>query len=1009
MHRPARLATLPAIVGLLGLLILPNGFLNALQPTARAAAAFIVNSGDDTPDAAPGNGVCANALGSCTLRAAIGEANSLAGDDTINISTTGTINLRSGQLDITSNITINGPGSNLLTLRGGDTAHRIFFVNAPAVAISGMTVRNGIGPSPSGAGGGIQNAGALTLTDVVVTDNQAGSGGSGSTNGGSGGGIDNSGTLTMTNCVVSNNFSGSGTLGATSSEDGSGGRGAGINNTGTLTVTNCTISGNRVQTGPRPGDNLGGGIYNGGTLTLTNVTIGHNSGAGAAGVFNAGTANVKNTIIAPPRFVGIPDVAGPFNSLGHNLVGDAGTSTGFTDKVNGDIVGTATAPVNPLLSMLFNYGGPSPTHALLPGSPAINAGTSDGAPAQDQRGVGRVGAVDIGSFESRGFSIAATGGTPQSAVIRTTFGSPLRATVSSAFGEPVSGGRVTFSAPLAGPSATFASGATAVVQIFNAGDVTTPQLTANGVAGSYQLTAAANGISNVATYSLTNTQAPTTTSVTSSVNPSNFGQSVTFTAVVASTGGTPTGTVQFKANGVDLGDPIALTGSGRVSFTTSALASGAHNISAVYSGDANFLPSEGTLAGGQRVRPTLSINDISMTEGDGGTTNAVFTLTLSSPADTNVTVSFLTMNGTATAPADYQASTGGTFFETGQTTRTVTVAVHGDTSFEPDETFFVDLSGVSGATLARGRGVGTILNDDPEGGRLRFASATFSTNEGSGSATITVERTGDTSRAVTVDYETSDLTASQRSDYNLTLGTLSFAAGETSKTFAVLINQDSFVEGTEALSLTLSHPGNQAGLGNVASATLEISDDVPETTANPLDAPGSFVRQHYHDFLNREPDPEGLAFWTNDIEVCGADLQCREVKRINVSAAFFLSIEFQETGYFVYRLHKAAYGDATSPNVEGTVPVIRLREFMADSRRTGEGVVVGKGEWREQMEAKKNAFALEFVRRQRFKDAFPASMNADEFVPGLDRNQGLLLSGGERSQLRAAPTPAPSD
>ena len=111
-----------------------------------------------------------------------------------------------------------------------------------------------------------------------------------------------------------------------------------------------------------------------------------------------------------------------------------------------------------------------------------------------------------------------------------------------------------------------------------------------------------------------------------------------------------------------------------------------------------------------------------------------------------------------------------------------------------------------------------------------------------------------------------------------------------------------------------------AALGQQSAATLQLTDDSPESAGNTIDDDEEFVRQHYHDFLNREPDAAGLAFWAGEIEGCGADAQCREVKRINVSAAFFLSIEFQQTGYLVYRTYKAAYGDATSPNVAGTVP-----------------------------------------------------------------------------------------
>jgi hypothetical protein len=178
---------------------------------------------------------------------------------------------------------------------------------------------------------------------------------------------------------------------------------------------------------------------------------------------------------------------------------------------------------------------------------------------------------------------------------------------------------------------------------------------------------------------------------------------------------------------------------------------------------------------------------------------------------------------------------------------------------------------------------------------------------------------------------------------------------------------------------------------------------------NPIGDVSFFVRQHYLDFLSREPDPSGLAFWRRDVFNCGIDLACAEVKRINVSAAFFQSIEFQETGYLVYRAYKAAYGDATSPGVPGTVPVIRLQEFQPDTQRIGQGVVVNQGEWRTQLEANKQAFALEFVQRPRFLSAFPATLTAGEFVTKLDGNAGSVLTAEERAQLVSTLGATPSD
>ena len=109
-----------------------------------------------------------------------------------------------------------------------------------------------------------------------------------------------------------------------------------------------------------------------------------------------------------------------------------------------------------------------------------------------------------------------------------------------------------------------------------------------------------------------------------------------------------------------------------------------------------------------------------------------------------------------------------------------------------------------------------------------------------------------------------------------------------------------------------------------------------------------------------------------------------------------LSIEFQETGYLVERIYKASFGDATSPGVAGTVPVIRLREFLADTQQIGQGVVVNVGEWQAQLEANKQAYALDFVRRQRFADAFPVSMTAEEFVAKLDQNADGALAGRQK-------------
>ena len=173
---------------------------------------------------------------------------------------------------------------------------------------------------------------------------------------------------------------------------------------------------------------------------------------------------------------------------------------------------------------------------------------------------------------------------------------------------------------------------------------------------------------------------------------------------------------------------------------------------------------------------------------------------------------------------------------------------------------------------------------------------------------------------------------------------------------------------------------------------------------NPLDTTGFFLRQHYLDFLNREPDQNGFNFWLHEIDKCAPAFQCTESTRINVSAAFFLSIEFEGTGDLVERLYKAAYGDATGTSTLGgthqlSVPVVRFNEFLRDTQAMGRGVIVNQAGWERALESNKETFTAEFVQRSRFAAAFPASMSATEFVDALNRNAGNPLSPAERDQL----------
>jgi hypothetical protein len=169
-----------------------------------------------------------------------------------------------------------------------------------------------------------------------------------------------------------------------------------------------------------------------------------------------------------------------------------------------------------------------------------------------------------------------------------------------------------------------------------------------------------------------------------------------------------------------------------------------------------------------------------------------------------------------------------------------------------------------------------------------------------------------------------------------------------------------------------------------------------------------FVNQQYVDFLNRFPDQSGFNFWINQIASCNGDANCIAGQRDNTSGAFFLSIEFQETGYLVERMYKVAYGDGTGTSTFGgthslSVPIVRRSEFLPDTLQMSNGVIVdpNNNAWQTILENNKIAFANDFVSRTRFTTAFPISMSAGTFVDTLNANSGNALSQSQRDSLVA--------
>lgn len=369
--------------------------------------------------------------GAGSLRHAIASAAS--GDD-IEFSVTGTITLTSGELVIDKNLAIQGPGASQLSI-SGNNASRVFYINAGVTAELGfVTIRDG----RANDGAGITNAGTLEVSGSTLSRNSAVYAGgirnfstltlintriSGNTAQEADGGIGNNGTMTVTNSTLSGNLAGGG---------------GAIWNGGGMTVTNSTISGNRAIGGGGSYYDLdGGAIYNeGGTITLYNSSISGNTAIRGGGIYTTysddfGNARLQatNSTISVNEGGGIfssvsyetltntivagntgpqGDISGAIEVANYNLIGNAASSGGITNGVNGNIVG-----VDPLLGPLQNNGGATWTHELLAGSPAIDNGlnrlVSPLVPAMDQRGTGfariRDGngdgrpMADIGAFE----------------------------------------------------------------------------------------------------------------------------------------------------------------------------------------------------------------------------------------------------------------------------------------------------------------------------------------------------------------------------------------------------------------------------------------------------------------------------------------------------------------------------------------------------------------------------------------------------------------------------------
>jgi cytochrome c peroxidase len=218
-------------------------------------------------------------------------------------------------------------------------------------------------------------------------------------------------------------------------------------------------------------------------------------------------------------------------------------------------------------------------------------------------------------------------------------------------------------------------------------------------------------------------------------------------------------------------------------------------------------------------------------------------------------------------------------------------------------------------------------------------------------------------------------------------------AGQGFGSVSMLVPANSSLVGQTFFGRWYVRDSNAAGGVAVTPAfRFTVFGDTSGITTNEIDQTDTFIVQHYRDFLNREADTSGLNFWMNQISQCGTSTGCIEEMRVNTSASFFLSIEFQESGYLVYRYHKSAFG-----NLSGSPVPVKLADFLTDDQQLGQGVIVNQTGWQTVLENNKQAYANAFVQRSQFTSAFPTSMSPAAFVDTLFGNAVVTPASADRT------------